>query len=168
MQKIYYKLKDVIKTANTGLDAIQRAPIVNYETKYKCLRIQDISQSKRFKDWGNTEVQTNYYNEFQLRKNDIIIARTGSTIGINTFIKSDIPAVFNNGLIRLRTNEIVIPYYCYLFMQTKFFKEYINNISCGTSTQPNMKINDLLDIDFPYVNIKEQQHIVNIRRNQIC
>ena len=161
MQNIYYKLKDVIKSANTGLDAIQRAPIVNYETKYKCLRIQDISQSKRFEDWGNTEVQTNYYNEFRLQKNDIIIARTGSTIGINTFINYDIPAVFNNGLIRLRTNELVIPYYCYLFMQTKYFKEYINNISCGTSTQPNMKINDLLDVDFPYVDINDQQHIVN-------
>ena len=36
------KLKDVIESVNTGLDAIQRAPIVNYDTGIKCLRIGDI------------------------------------------------------------------------------------------------------------------------------
>ena len=161
MKNVNCKLKDFIKSANTGLDAIQRAPIVNYETKIKCLRIQDISQSKSFVNWGNTIVDESYYNDFKLKPNDIIIARTGSTVGINCFIKEELPAVFNNGLIRLRINDKILPYYCYLYMQTPFFKEYINNISCGTSTQPNIKINDLLNIEFPCYNIEVQQHIVN-------
>ena len=46
------KLKDVIESVNTGLDAIQRAPIVNYDTGIKCLRIGDISQKNNFENWG--------------------------------------------------------------------------------------------------------------------
>ena len=50
------KLRDVYESANTGLDAIKRAPIVDYESDIKCIRIQDISQNKKFHEWGNTEV----------------------------------------------------------------------------------------------------------------
>ena len=41
-------LEDVTESINTGLDAIRRAPIVEYETNLRCLRIQDISQNKPF------------------------------------------------------------------------------------------------------------------------
>lgn len=76
-----YKLSEVVVSANTGLDAIKRAPIVNYDTGIKCLRIQDVSQNKEYKDWGYCEVAKNNYAKFQLRKNDIFIARTGATVG---------------------------------------------------------------------------------------
>ena len=38
-------LSSAIDTANTGLDAIKRAPIVEEDTGIKCLRIQDVSQT---------------------------------------------------------------------------------------------------------------------------
>jgi len=41
------KLKDIVEFANTGLDAIKRAPIVEEDTGIKCLRIQDVSQNKK-------------------------------------------------------------------------------------------------------------------------
>ena len=34
-------LGDIVDSANTGLDAIKRAPIVEEETGIKCFRIQD-------------------------------------------------------------------------------------------------------------------------------
>ena len=40
------KLKDLIESSNTGLDAIKRAPIVDYNTGIKCLRIGDISNNR--------------------------------------------------------------------------------------------------------------------------
>lgn len=156
------KLNDYILTSNTGLDAIQRAPIVNEKTGIKCLRIQDISQNKSYNDWGNTKVSKENYDAFKLLKNDLIIARTGSTVGINMIIKNDLKSVYNNGLIRLRTNHNAIPYYIYLVMQTNKFKSYINNIACGSSTQPNLRIADLLNYDFKAHNINKQQHIVDI------
>ena len=100
-----YKLGDTLITANTGLDAIKRAPIVDRNTGIKCLRIQDISQNKSYTFWGNTEVTDNNYSKFRLIKNDIIVARTGATVGVNMYIKSDLKSVFNNGLIRLRAKN---------------------------------------------------------------
>lgn len=162
------RLNEVILSANTGLDAIQRAPIVCENTGIKCLRIQDISQNKSYEFWGNTKVSEDYYNDFKLNQNDIIIARTGSTVGVNMIIRQDLKSVYNNGLIRLRTNEKALSYYIYLLMQTNNFKNYINNVSCGSSTQPNLRINDLLVYNFSMHNLFEQQHIVDIRRNQLC
>jgi len=74
--KSIYTLEELVDSANTGLDAIRRAPIVEEETGIKCLRIQDISQSKKYDNWGFTKVEDRDFNKFQLKKDDIIIART--------------------------------------------------------------------------------------------
>ena len=58
------KLGDVVESANTGLDAIKRAPIVEYDTGIKCLRIQDVSQSKKYNDWGFTKIEERNFNKF--------------------------------------------------------------------------------------------------------
>lgn len=155
-------LKDIILSANTGLDAIKRAPIVDYKTGIKCLRIQDISQKKRVDYWGFTEVEKRNFEKFQLRKNDIIVARTGATVGINMFINKDLSAVFNNGLIRLRINNENHPKFIYYILQNKKFQTFINNISGGTSTQPNIRIDDLLRFEIPETHFKEQKRIAGI------
>ena len=111
-------LKNIIESANTGLDAIQRAPIVLEETGLKCLRIQDISQSKDFDRWGNTIVSEENRKAFSLKKDDIIIARTGSTIGVNFFVSKNLKSVYNNGLIRLRVDTSkALPYFVYCYLQ---------------------------------------------------
>ncbi|MDE5100311.1 MAG: hypothetical protein O4861_19060, partial [Trichodesmium sp. St16_bin4-tuft] len=81
------KLGDLVDKANTGLDAIKRAPIVAYNSGIKCIRIQDISQKKAFEDWGFCEVTPENYQRFCLKKGYLIIARTGATIGVNIYIK---------------------------------------------------------------------------------
>ncbi|MBI5726736.1 MAG: hypothetical protein HY965_02715 [Ignavibacteriales bacterium] len=60
-------LGDYVVSANTGLDAIKRAPIVEYETGIKCLRIQDVSQHKPIKKWGHSKVEENNFKKFQLK-----------------------------------------------------------------------------------------------------
>ena len=155
-------LKNIIESANTGLDAIQRAPIVLEDTGLKCLRIQDISQSKDFDRWGNTIVSEENYKAFSLKKDDIIIARTGSTIGVNFFVSKNLKSVYNNGLIRLRvdTNK-ALPYFVYCYLQTKQYSDFIESISGSSATQPNMRINDLLELKIPDKTLTEQQHIVD-------
>ena len=156
------KLKDVIESANTGLDAIQRAPIVNYNTSIKCLRIGDISQRNNFENWGFSKVDEENYKKFKLKKNDILIARTGNTIGVNIIINKELNSVYNNGLIRLRIKNEYNPMYIYFFIQSKKFDNYIKSICFGTSTQPNMKINDLLEFEIPDIELSKQNKIVNI------
>lgn len=155
-------LKNIIESANTGLDAIQRAPIVLEETGLKCLRIQDISQSKDFDRWGNTIVSEENRKAFSLKKDDIIIARTGSTIGVNFFVSKNLKSVYNNGLIRLRVDTSkALPYFVYCYLQTKQYSDFIESISGSSATQPNMRINDLLELKIPDKTLTEQQHIVD-------
>ncbi|MBR0573295.1 MULTISPECIES: restriction endonuclease subunit S [Pasteurellaceae] len=157
------KLSDIALSLNTGLDAIRRAPILEYETNLKCLRIQDISQNKPFNLWGYTEVKPDDFKKYQLKYGDIIIARTGGSIGVNKIIDRDLQAVFNNGLARIRISEDKITsHYLYYAMQLDNFKNHIKAISSGTVAQPNMKVGDLGLYEFLLPEIKTQKEIVDI------
>lgn len=160
------RLKDVIISANTGADAIQRAPIVDYNTGIKCLRIGDISNKRKYVDWGYTKVNEDNYKRYSLKKGNIIIARTGSTVGINKYIECDYNSVYNNGLIRLIIDETKYnSRFIYYIIQMKKFRNYIDGIAFGTTGQPNIQINDLLNFKFDYIPIEKQNKIVNILGN---
>ncbi len=154
------KLREVYVSANTGLDAIKRAPILDYETNLKCIRIQDISQKKEFKEWGYTETTLNDYKKFKLRKNDILIARTGATVGVSYIVDNEYEAVFNNGTIRLRLKDSVNPRFIYYIFQSKEFRQYIENVSC-VSTQPNLKVENLLRFEIPKYDKLKQDFIAD-------
>jgi len=156
-----YKLKDFIESAITGLDAIQRAPIVNYQTELRCLRIGDISQKNKFIDWGYTSANAQEVRNFLILKSDNFIARTGSTIGCSFYAKDNLNSVFNNGIIRLRPNSSLIPQYLSYLLQTNGFLTFVRNVGMASATQPNIKIADMLDYELYVPGIKEQQHIVN-------
>ncbi|MCI8964900.1 MAG: restriction endonuclease subunit S [Clostridia bacterium] len=157
------KLKDVIISANTGADAIQRAPIVEYDTGVKCLRIGDISNNREYVDWGYTKINEDNYKRYKLRKGNIIIARTGSTVGINKYIENDYNSVYNNGLIRLVIDETNYDSkFIYYMIQMRRFRDYINGIAFGTTGQPNIQINDLLNFKFNYISLERQHKIANI------
>ena len=150
-------------SANTGLDAIKRAPIVDYDTGIKCLRIQDVSQSKAFSNWGFTDVEERNYKKFQLKENDIFIARTGASIGVNRFISEDAQAVFNNGLIRIRVDtKKCFPKYLFYNFRTTDYQGFIESISGGTSTQPNMQIGALLSFEIYLPGLEEQKAIASV------
>lgn len=153
------RLKDKTLCANTGLDAIKRAPIVEHDTGLKCIRIQDISQGKSYDEWGFTETNEKDRNKFSLKKNDLLIARTGATVGVSQFIKEDIEAVYNNGTIRLRLDKSLNARFVYYIFQTKSFLQYIDNISC-VATQPNLRIEGLLRFTIPDYSIERQNKIV--------
>jgi type I restriction enzyme S subunit len=156
-------LKEAVLKANTGADAIKRAPIVDYDTGIRCIRIQDLSNDHSFQQWGFCETTPENYKRFALKKGDLLIARTGNTIGVNRYIFSDQLAVFNNGLIRLKVNtEICISKYIYYLFQTYQFKGHIKSIAYGTSTQPNMQIESLLRFQFKLPPIEIQEQIVKI------
>ncbi len=156
-------LEACVSSANTGLDAIKRAPIVEHDTGIKCLRIQDVSQSKDFKNWGFTEVTPENFAKFQLKKGDILIARTGGSIGVNRYILEDLQAVYNNGLIRIRVDiEKYYPRFVYYLLRTDSFKQHINAIAFSTAAQPNMKIKDFLRFEFIDLDLDRQIYIADM------
>lgn len=155
-------LNDLVVSVNTGLDAIRRAPIVNYETDVKCLRIQDITNNKPLNQWGNTDVNPVDFEKYRLRAGEIIMARTCST-GACLLINKDMKAVFNNGLARVRLNsELVDSAYIYYIFKSRQFVNYISGISCGTSVQLNMKVGDLVKFQLKLPPLSEQRAIAHI------
>lgn len=155
------QLSELLESINTGLDAIKRAPIISAETGIKCLRIQDISNSKPFEKWGNTEVSPTDYEKYRLVKDDIIMARTCST-GISLLVQEDLKAVFNNGLarIRLKTERADPQFMSYVF-KTQAFVDHIHGISGGTSVQLNMKVGDVARFEFMLPTLAIQRSIAH-------
>lgn len=158
----FISLNDIVYKSNTGADAIKKAPIVEENTGIKCLRIQDVSNHKDFNDWGNCKIDKKYYSNFQLKKDDIIISRTGNTIGTNIIILEDLESVYNNGLIRIKIKNNFDSKFVYYNLQSKKFRDFINSIAYGTSAQPNMKINDFLSFKIKYFELPEQKKIASI------
>lgn len=153
-------LETCIASANTGLDAIKRAPIVEQDTGIRCLRIQDVSQVKGFENWGFTDVTPANFKKFQLKKDDILIARTGGSIGVNRYIEEDLQSVYNNGLIRIRVDiERYDPKFVFYLLRTESFKQHINAIAFSTAAQPNMKIRDFLRFEFLDITLEQQKLI---------
>lgn len=140
-------IKDITLSANTGADAIRRAPIVEYDTGIKCVRVGDFTNNRDLSNWGYCKITDEDYNKFKLTQNDILITRTAS-IGLTKFITVDINAVYNNGIIRLKVNDGNTAKYIYSLLRNKDFMDYINRITGETSTRPNMKVNYVLDYKF--------------------
>jgi len=136
------KVSELVSKSNTGADAIQKAPIVDYDTGIRCARVGDFSNNRSLPSWGFSKVDEKNYKNYKLIKNDILITRT-SLIGLSKIIREDIPAVYNNGLIRIKPT--ISAEFLYINFQSNIFKTYISRITGESSTRPNMKINYLLD-----------------------
>ena len=153
---------DFVLTANTGADAIQKAPIVEYDTGIRCIRVGDMSNRRPVHEWGFTKVTPEIFAQYQLHKNDIVVTRTAS-LGLNRLIAEDLQAVYNNGLIRLTVNKnIVLPLLVYRQFQTEDYRNYIGRITGETSVRPNMKINYLLKYSFEIPNKPDQKKLTDI------
>ena len=158
-----YSLHQLVNSANTGADAIKKAPILNEKTELRCLRIGDVSQKRGFEQWGYTKTTEADYDKFKLHEGDCVIARTGNTIGVNMYIESEIDSVYNNGLIRMTANTKVIrPRFLYYIISSEGCQNFIQSIACGTSTQPNMKINDFLNYKTKVPTLDVQDKIIDI------
>ena len=71
--------------------------------------------------------------------------------------------MYNNGLIRIKSNaDIINTDYLYYNLQSHKYKGHIQAISGGTSTQPNMKMNALLDYEIKLPSLNEQKAIAHI------
>lgn len=155
-------VENVVLSANTGADAIQKAPIVDYDTGIRCVRVGDMTNNRSFHDWGFTKVADDVFKRYQLHKDDIVVTRTAS-LGLNTIIPEDLSAVYNNGLIRITANtSSVMPLYLYMQFQTEDFSNYIARIESETSVRPNMKINYLLKYNFVLPPIVKQNEIISL------
>ena len=152
-------LEDCVKKIGTGADAIQRAPIVDYDTGIRCIRVGDMTNNRNCYEWGFAKMTDKDFNNYKLDIGDIVITRTAVN-GLSYLIEDSMNIVCNNGLIRLKVNENYNPLYIYLTMKTKDFYDYIHRIDSETSVRPNMKVDYLTSYKIKKISLEKQ--------NQFC
>lgn len=151
------KLEDCVEKINTGADAIQRAPIVNYDTGIRCIRIGDMTNGRDYHSWGFTKMTDKDFENYKLIRNDIVITRTAVN-GLTYMITDEENTVCNNGNIRLRVNNKYNPLYIYLNTKTKDFRNYIDRINSETSVRPNMKVEYFTSYEIKKIDLEKQNN----------
>lgn len=154
------KLEDCVEKINTGADAIQRAPIVDYDTGIRCIRIGDMTNGRDYHSWGFAKMTDKDFENYKLIRNDIVITRTAVN-GLTYMITNEENTVCNNGNIRLRVNNKYNPLYIYLNTKTKDFRNYIDRINSETSVRPNMKVEYFTSYEIKKIDLEKQNHFCN-------
>jgi len=114
---------------------------VNWETVPGC----KISEKERIKSL--------------LSDGDIVIARTGGTVGKSFLVKNPPEAVYASYLIRLRTQiDIALPEYIDLFLGSECYWSQLREAAQGAA-QPNVNATTLSKIELILPPIKKQRQI---------
>ena len=127
---------------------------------HRLLRITDIQDGKV--NWSNVPFTTlNNAETYLLKKDDIVFARTGATVG-KSFLINELPfeSVYASYLIRIRLFDGMSPSYLYQFFNSHCYWEQITDKSVGVG-QPNCNGTSLKELFIPLPSLNEQKRIVS-------
>lgn len=103
----------------------------------KFLRITDIAQS--YIDWNDVPycpISQANHEKYVLSEGDVVIARTGATVGYAKMIGRNIPdSVFASFLVRIKPTDEEYKYYFGLTITSAEFLEFVQT-NAGGSAQP--------------------------------
>ena len=110
------------------------------------------------------EIYTKWMQE-EIQRYDCFLASEGASLGENAIWDSDEKIVLGQRLYAIRTNpEVLDPWYFALYMQTKRFREQVDQVSTG-STVFGISQPVLLSLKLLLPKIEEQRIIGGIYRN---
>jgi len=106
------------------------------------------------------EIEENKANDYLLENDDILIARTGGTIGKSYLVENiDVKAVFASYLIRVKRIEGMYSPFIKTFLGSQLYWQQLFENSMGTG-QPNVNATALKGLVFPIPPLAEQHRIV--------
>lgn len=137
------------------------------EGNARFIRITDISSDgKLIKTDAKFIDLTNEAKKSLLKKNDILLARTGATYGKTMIFDEDYPAVFASFLMRLNfTTDKINPKYYWVFSQSESYINQAANLMTGGG-QPQFNGNAVIKVKLPLPPIEIQQQIVSQIENE--
>jgi type I restriction enzyme S subunit len=123
----------------------------------RLLRITDITEDGV--DWNRVpgcRISTQEHLNSRLSDGDIVVARTGGTVGKSFLVSAPPDAVCASYLLRLRPNRsVVLPEYVQLFMQSAAYWKQLMDAAQGAA-QPNVNGTTLAAIELPVPEKGEQ------------
>jgi type I restriction enzyme S subunit len=124
----------------------------------KFLRITDIVPPQI--DWVNVpycKIDEKNLMKYSLEPGDIVIARTGATVGYAKLIRDNQPSVFASYLVRIRVDpEKANPLYVGRIVESEFYKRFVLS-RVGGAAQPNANAKVLSSFRLP-IPVKATQH----------
>ena len=144
-QNIHYGYTASAKTDNTGVKFVRITDIQNNMVNWETVPYCDIDDKK--------------LESCKLENNDILIARTGGTIGKSFIVENvEYSAVFVSYLIRVIPLKSINPRYLKLFLETPLYWRQLISKSQGTG-QPNVNSVSLSELVMPLPSINEQERM---------
>lgn len=132
----------------------------NEQPRY--IRITDIDENGLISPNELGATIANLDNKYILNENDIVIARSGATVG-KAYIHKPLPyiCIYAGYLIRFIVNpKKILPDYLFTYTQLSPYKEWINAIQ-RPSAQPNINAEEYQSLEIPLPNLSKQQEIVD-------
>lgn len=140
------------------------APAVPYSDKLPTyIRITDIADNGTFLSNNKMSVDTELTDDNSLHEGDIVLARTGASVGkAYKYRTKDGQLIFAGFLIRIRPDQQkCISEYIYQYFFTPSFKEWVH-ITSARSGQPGINSKEYSSLLIPYTTIlPEQQKIAD-------
>lgn len=125
------------------------------------IRITDIDEFGKLKKYDCKFISsTQESDKYILKKQDIIVARTGATYGKTAMFNEDYKAVFASFLIKLDFDDkkVYNPYY-WAFAQSQNYIEQAKKLVSG-GAQPQFNANAIKQIEILLPSLEEQKSIV--------
>ena len=130
--------------------------------QHRYVRITDIDENGLISPDELGATVANLDDKYILNENDIVIARSGATVG-KAYIHKYLPytCVYAGYLIRFIVNsEKILPDYLFAYTQLNTYKEWVNAIQ-RPSAQPNINAEEYQSLEIPLPNLSKQQEIVD-------
>lgn len=128
------------------------------------IRITDITENGELSDDIGVTAKT-INGKYILNNNDILIARSGNTVGKSYIHKSDrisYPCFFAGYMIRFVVDEERInPDYFFIYTQLTIFKDWVKATQ-RTTGQPNINAEEYGGLQIPLPPIETQQKLVDL------
>ena len=157
---VWVRLGDIIDNIKYGYTASSQE-----NGDAKLLRITDIQNDEV--NWDTVpycQISEEEFKTYQLKVRDILIARTGGTIG-KTFLIKEIPknlkSVYASYLIKFYPNKNISEIYLKNYFSTDLYWKLLKMKSRGTG-QPNVNSPSLQALLIPLPPLEEQQEIVRV------
>ena len=128
----------------------------------KMVRISDIHDNVvQWKDVPFCNIEAYNIDNYLLKENDILFARTGGTVGKSFLVQSiPGPAIYAGYLIRTRYSQELCPQYLKSFMESQLYWEQLKSGTIATA-QPNCNGKTLGKMLLPIPPKAEQTRIVH-------